>query len=60
MLQASDNDFYNGFTEDTQARLDRIQQYVQLALINGDVAYQEKPGEVIIKIRIKKHESKNK
>jgi predicted GIY-YIG superfamily endonuclease len=56
MLQVNDNDYYDGFTEDTQARLDRIQQYVSLALKNGDAAYQEKPGELVIKIRLKKKE----
>lgn len=53
-LQTSNNDYYEGFSEDTSERLKRIQEYVNLALKNGDAAYQEKPGELIIKIRLKK------
>jgi hypothetical protein len=61
MLQASYNDdFYEGFSEETKQRLERIQQYVDLAIKNGDAAYQEKPGEVVIKIRLKKHGTKDK
>lgn len=54
MLQTSDNDYYDGYSENTKERLQRIQQYVDLAIANGDAAYQEKPGELIIKIRLKK------
>jgi hypothetical protein len=60
MLQVNDNDYYDGYSELTRERLERVQQYVDLAIKNGDAAYQEKPGEVIIKIRIKKSEPKNK
>lgn len=54
MLQASDNDYYEGYSEQTKERLERIQMYVDLAIKNGDAAYQEKPGELVIKIRLKK------
>jgi hypothetical protein len=60
MLQVNDNDYYEGFSEQTKERLQKIQAYVDLAIQNGDAAYQEKPGELVIKIRIKKSEPKNK
>lgn len=47
-------DFYEGVSENTAAVLKRMQVYVDLALKNGDVAYQDKPGEITIKVRIKK------
>lgn len=61
MLQINDSDYYDEFSKDTKERLQRIQQYVDLAIKNGDAAYQDKPGEVIIKVRLKKKdESKDK
>jgi len=47
-------DFYDGYTENTVEILRRQQLYVSMALDNGDVAFIEKPGEVTIKVRLKK------
>jgi hypothetical protein len=52
MLEAKD--FYEDVSENTKEALRRVQLYVDLAIKNGDAAYQDKPGEVTIKIRIKK------
>ena len=53
------NDFYEFTTEKTAEVLQKTQRYIDLALELGDVAYQEKAGEVIIKIRIPKKEKKD-
>lgn len=45
------NSFYDGMAEETQYFLDKAQLYVQLAIKNGDAAIQEKPREIIIKLR---------
>lgn len=49
-------DFYEGFAEETDAKLKKMQQYVTLALDNGDSVVQTKPGVLEITIRIKKNE----
>lgn len=52
-------DFYDGMSEDTLELLKKAQMYTQLALDNGDVAVQEKPREIIIKLRVAKKEKKD-
>ena len=51
---AFNEDFYDGIAEKTDAVLKKMQQYVDLALDNGDSIYQSKPGVLEITIRIKK------
>jgi len=51
--------FYDGIAEKTDAVLKKMQQYVDLALDNGDSIYQSKPGVLEITIRIKKEEKQD-
>jgi hypothetical protein len=49
-------DFYDGISHDTAEILRKAQLYVDMAIKNGDAAYQDKVGEVTIKIRLPKKE----
>lgn len=51
-------DFSDDLTEETAYKLKRASEYVEAALLNGDVAYQDKPGQVTIIIKKPKKESK--
>jgi len=51
------SDFYDGFAEETEAKLKKMQQYVSMAIDNGDAVVQTKPGVLEITIRIKKEKS---
>lgn len=53
-MQISNDDYYDGVTERTAAILKKMQVYIDLALQNGDAIHQERPGELVIKIRIPK------
>lgn len=59
MQTNSMDSYYDGIAERTKAILDRMQSYVALAIQNGDSIHQEKPGELVIHIRLPK-ESKDK
>lgn len=48
------SDFYDGFAEETDAKLKKMQTYVSMAIDNGDAIIQTKPGVLEITIRIKK------
>ncbi len=52
--------FYDGISERTDTMLKKMNEYVQLALKNGDSIHQSKPGVLEITIRIKKDGSKDK
>jgi hypothetical protein len=51
---AMTNDFYDDVSKDTLSRYKRMQVYIDLAIKQGDVIYQEKPYELTIKIRKEK------
>lgn len=53
-------DFHDGMSDDTAYTLKRSLEYVEMAIKNGDAAYQDKPGEVKILIRKPKDGSKTK
>jgi hypothetical protein len=44
-------DFSENLTEETAYTLKRAQEYVALALKNGDVAFQDKVGQITIMIK---------
>ena len=50
--------FEDGVTFDSIEVLNKEKVYLELAYKNGDIAYREKPGQVIIRIRIKKKDEK--
>lgn len=52
-------DYFGDSAEQTAAVLERMNQYVQLAIQNGDAVYQDKPGQLVIRVRIKKEEQAN-
>jgi hypothetical protein len=52
------NDYEDGVTYDSIEVLNKEKVYLELAYKNGDIAYREKPGQVIIRIRTKKKEDK--
>lgn len=51
-------DFYDDMSEETQYFIKKAQMYVEMAINNGDAAIQEKPREIIIKLRKLKKEEK--
>ncbi len=46
-------DYYDS-SEDTKAVLERMKIYVDTAIKNGDRVYQDKPGQLVITIRLPK------
>lgn len=52
-------DFYDGVTEDTNERYQKMFAYIQLAEKQGDAIYQEKPWELTVRIRLKKKAAKD-
>lgn len=53
-------DFHDGMSDDTAYTLKRSLEYVEIAIKNGDAAYQEKPGEIKIIIKKPKNGPKTK
>ena len=51
-------DYEDSVTQDSIDVLKREEEYLVLAYKNGDIAYREKPGQIIIRIRTKKADKK--
>ncbi len=49
-------DFYDGVAENTAEVLKRMMVYIDLAIKQGDAVHQDKPGVLIINIRLPKKE----
>lgn len=53
------SDFYDGITEDTVAKMQKMQPYLDLAMQQGDAIHQERPYQLVIDIRLPKKERKS-
>lgn len=52
-------DFYDGITDDTIIKMERMKPYLTLALEQGDAIHQPKPYQLVIDIRLPKKDKKN-